>query len=427
MRTGRSSPAPRGIWKMSIVVRSVVVFLIAVGVGLPLHARAGAPPDGLSALTPGPATSRQQGRAIILFVGDGMGEGQRTAARWSAVGQDGLLVMDALPVSGWSRTASADSQVTDSAAAATAIATGVKTNNGLLALDPHGNPLTTILERAQARGMAVGLITTVQMGHATPAAFASHWPGRDPMTEIVGQMLAHRVDVMLGGGEDDFLPVGKRGCYSGTGHRDDGRNLIAEAVGVGYTYVCTSGALTAMNPISTTRLLGLFADGSMPRPFSPSLADMTQKAIAILARDPDGFFLMVEGGQIDWACHDHDAAEAISDTLGLDEAVAVAQAYASAHPGTLTIVSGDHETGGMTVSMAAGGDGPFLMPNGARFYVRWTTTDHTGADVPTTAYGQGASLLAGTSENTRIYDAMVRALDYWVWLPLVWRQLGEER
>jgi len=427
MRTGRSSPAPRGIWKMSIVVRSVVVFLIAVGVGLPLHARAGAPPDGLSALTPGPATSRQQGRAIILFVGDGMGEGQRTAARWSAVGQDGLLVMDALPVSGWSRTASADSQVTDSAAAATAIATGVKTNNGLLALDPHGNPLTTILERAQARGMAVGLITTVQMGHATPAAFASHWPGRDPMTEIVGQMLAHRVDVMLGGGEDDFLPVGKRGCYSGTGHRDDGRNLIAEAVGVGYTYVCTSGALTAMNPISTTRLLGLFADGSMPRPFSPSLADMTQKAIAILARDPDGFFLMVEGGQIDWACHDHDAAEAISDTLGLDEAVAVAQAYASAHPGTLIIVSGDHETGGMTVGLAAGGDGPFLMPNGARFYVRWTTTDHTGADVPTTAYGQGASLLAGTSENTRIYDAMVRALDYWVWLPLVWRQMGEER
>lgn len=419
MRTGCSSPTPSGIRKTSVVVASAVVFLIVVGagVGQPLRARAGALPD----LPPGPATTKQQSRAIVLFIGDGMGEGQRTAARWSAVGQKGLLAMDVLPVHGWSRTASVNGRDTDSAAAATAMATGVKTTNGSLAVDPDGNTLTTILERAQARGMAVGLVTTVQIGHATPAAFASHWPDRGPITEIVRQMLAHRVDVMLGGGEDDFLPVGKRGCYSGTGKRDDGRDLIAEAVGVGYTYVCTAGSFATVDPISTTRLLGLFADGSMARPFSPSLADMTQKAVAILSRDPDGFFLMVEGGQIDWACHDHDAAEAISDTLGLDEAVAVAQTYASAHPGTLIIVSGDHETGGMAVSLATGGSGPFSMPDGVRFYVSWTTTGHTGANVPTTAYGQGASLLAGTSENTRIYDAMYSVPGDWIWLPLIWR------
>jgi alkaline phosphatase len=307
------------------------------------------------------------------------------------------------------------------------MATGVKTTNGSLALDPDGNILTTILERAQARGMAVGLVTTVQIGHATPAAFASHWPDRGPMTEIVRQMLAHRVDVMLGGGEDDFLPPSERGCYPGAGNRDDGRNLIAEAMSAGTTYVCTSAALSAVDPASTTRLLGLFADGSMARPFSPSLADMTQKAISVLARDADGFFLMVEGGQIDWACHDHDTAEAISDTLGLDEAVSVAQAYGSAHPGTLIIVSGDHETGGMTVSLAAGGSGPFSMPDGARFYVRWTTTGHTGAEVPTTAVGSWASLLAGTQENTRIYDAMAKTIGARTWLPLIGRLMDEGR
>lgn len=358
---------------------------------------------------------RLPAKAIILFIGDGMGKAHRTAARWSAAGQSGTLAMDRMPTAGWSRTASANSFITDSAAGGTAIATGVKTNNRMIAQDPDGNPLTTILERAQAKDMAVGLITTVQLADATPATFAAHVPDRSMMTEIAKQMvLTTKVDVLLGGGEDEFLPTTATGCYPQPGERTDGRNLITEAIAAGYTYVCDAAAFATVAPTSTTRLLGLFADEAMPRPFSPSLAEMTQKAIDILAQDPDGFFLMVEGGQIDWASHANDAANAISDTLSLDEAVAVAQAYASIVTNTLVIVTADHETGGMSTALTSGGspdeDGPFYMPDLTPFYVNWTTVGHTAADVPTTAQGPWSALLAGTYENTHIHAVMRMAL-----------------
>jgi alkaline phosphatase len=368
-----------------------------------------------------PPSERSPAQDIILFIGDGMGEAHRTAARWWAVGQSGALVMDRMSFVGWSRTASADNPITDSAAGGTAIATGVKTNNGMIGQDPDGAPLTTILERAQARGMAVGLVTTVQMAHATPASFAAHVPDRNMMTEIASQMvLTAEVDVLLGGGEDEFLPTTATGCYPQPGERTDSRDLIAEATAAGYTYVCDASTFATVVPTSTTRLLGLFADEGMPRPFSPSLAEMTQKAIDILSQDPDGFFLMVEGGQIDWASHANDAANVISDTIGLDEAIAVAQAYASTVSDTLVIVTADHETGGMSANLISGEDGPFYMPDGTSFYVNWTTGSHTGDDVPTTAQGPWSHLLVGTYENTHIHDAMRVALKpQKVYLPLI--------
>jgi alkaline phosphatase len=371
-----------------------------------------------------------QPRAVILLIGDGMGEGQRTAARWQAAGQSGHLAMDAMDASGWSRTGAADDPVTDSAAAATALATGVKTNIGVISLDPLGNILPTILEHAQAKGMAVGLVTNVPMAHATPAAFASHVSHRSMVTEIASQMMDHQVDVLLGGGEDEFLPYTETGCYPQPGKRTDGRNLIDDAVAAGYTHVCTPAAFAAV-PLTTTHLLGLFADGGMTRPFSPTLAQMTQKAINILGQGPDGFFLMVEGGQIDWACHANDAANAITDTIDFDAAVAVAQAYAVTNPNALVIVTADHETGGMSVTLDPTGDpgedGPFYMPDSTPFYVNWVATTHTAADVPTTAQGAYADLLNVTSENTYVYSVMFRATisDRWIWLPLVHRS-GEE-
>ena len=372
-----------------------------------------------------------QPRAVILLIGDGMGEAQRTAARWQAVGQGGQLAMDGMDASGWSRTGAANSSVTDSAAAATALATGVKTNIGVISLDPLGNTLSTILEHAQAKGMAVGLVTNVPMAHATPAAFASHVPHRSMMTEIASQMMDRQVDVLLGGGEDEFLPDTETGCYPQPGKRTDERNLIDEAVkDLGYTYVCTPMAFAAV-PVTTTHLLGLFADWEMTRPVSPTLAQMTQKAIDILSQDADGFFLMVEGGQIDWACHANDAANAITDTIDFDAAVAVAQAYAATNPNALVIVTADHETGGMSITLDPTGDpgedGPFRMPDDTLFYVNWVTTQHTAADVPTTAQGAYADLLNVTSENTHVYSVMFQAStsDWWMWLPLVHRSGGE--
>jgi alkaline phosphatase len=324
--------------------------------------------------------------------------------------------MDRMPYGSWARTGSLPpGTVTDSAAAATALATGVKTNNRVIGQDPDGNPLTTILERAQARGWAVGLVTNVQMAHATPAAFAAHVPDRYMMTEIASQTLAADVNVLLGGGEDEFLPVTTSGHYPQPGERTDGRNLIDEAVAAGYTYVYDAPGLAAVVPSSTTHLLGLFADEVMGRPLTPSLAEMTQQAIDVLSQDPDGFFLMVEGGQIDLAGHANDAANVISDTIGFDEAIAVAQTYASTIGDVLIIVTGDHETGGMSVALthngAPGEDGPFLMPGGAPFFVNWTTIGHTAADVPTTAQGPWSDLLVGTVENTYLHDVKRLALE----------------
>ena len=179
----------------------------------------------------------------------------------------------------------------------------------------------------------------------------------------------------------------------------------------------------AWHPLIDDQLLGLFADEGMIRPFSPSLAALTEKAIEILSRDAEGFFLMVEGGQIDWAGHDNDGANVIGDVIGLDEAVQEGLDYAALHPDTLVIVTADHETGGMAATLTSSGDpgedGPFFMPDSTPFYVNWSTTGHTAADVSLTASGPWSSTLRGTQQNTEVFFTMEKALDWWVWLPVV--------
>lgn len=353
-------------------------------------------------------------RNIILFIGDGMDEEHRKAARWLSVGKAGRLAMDDMPVSGLLETYSASSDITDSAAAATAMATGVKTNNRVIGMDAGLNVLPTILEEAQQRGKSVGLVTTTQIAHATPAAFAAHVVDRSLMLDIAEQMLAANVDVLLGGGEDEFLPDTLSGCYPQSGERTDTRNLVAEAQALGYMTVCDQSAFDLLDPVATDRLLGLFADEGMIRPFAPSLASMTSKAIAILAHQPKGFFLMVEGGQIDWASHLNDAENTIADTVALDEAVTVAKRFAAAAGDTLIIVTADHETGGMTVSEVPGNlpgqDGPFTSPDGSEFYVNWSTTGHTAVNVTVTAQGPSAYRFAGTNDNTLVHDIIIGAL-----------------
>jgi alkaline phosphatase len=370
-------------------------------------------------------TASSHAKTILLFIGDGMGDEHIKAGKWESVGQSGQLAMDGLPYSGWLQTASADNPITDSAASGTAMATGVKTDNGHISVDPDEAFLETILEIAEARGVATGLVTTVQISHATPAAFAAHVPDRNMYTEIARQMIESGVDVLLGGGEDEYLPSTETGCYPQLGERDDGRDLITEAQAAGFTYVCDLVGLAAVDPLTTDRLLGLFADEGMVRPFSPSLALMTEKAIEILQRDPEGFFLMVEGGQIDWAAHANDAANVIGDVIGFDDAVQVGLDYAAIHPDTLVIVTADHETGGMAASLTSSGDlgedGPFFMPDATPFYVTWTSTGHTAADVPVTSSGPWSSTLQGTQQNTEVFFTMMAALDWWVWLPMVSR------
>ncbi|NIM93870.1 MAG: alkaline phosphatase [Anaerolineales bacterium] len=348
-------------------------------------------------------------RNVILFIGDGMGEGHRLGASWLAVGDTGTLTMDSLPVSGIADPRSVDLRVVDSASSATAMATGVKTLNDRIAVDRDGNPLQTILEMSQVCGKATGLVTNVQLSHATPAVFAAHVRNRGDMIEISRQMMETGVDVLLGGGEDEFLPKGVPGCHPETGERRDGLNLVEDAIEAGYELVCDAESLAKV-PSSTTHLLGFFADEGMKRPYSPSLAEMTTKAIDILSQDPEGFFLMVEGGQIDWASHDNDSEDTLMDVIGFDEAVAVAVSFADSDGETLVIVTADHETGGLAVSQSSENMGAwfeeFSMPDGTPFYLGWSSTSHTRAAIPTTAMGPGSDGLAGRYESTHIFKVM---------------------
>lgn len=354
--------------------------------------------------------SEEQATNIILFVGDGMGLAHLTGARLLAEGPSGSLNMDRMPVTGFARTSSSDSLITDSAAAATAIASGVKTYNKAIGVDAAGNSVPTILELAQAMGKATGLVTNTQMAHATPAAFASHVVDRSMMPEIAQQLLDRQVDVLLGGGENDWLPSGQIGCYPEQGERTDGVNLIELATSQGYTYLCSAEQLDRLESSGTTRLLGLFGDEGMIRPHQPSLADMTGRAIEILRRNPDGFFLMVEAGQIDWASEGNDAANTLGDMIDLDVAVAVGREFAARDRRTLVIVTGDHESGGLSLLRPGSADSIFTTPDGTDFGVGWGNTSHTPVDVPVLAEGPHAWKLNGSYQNTHIYEVMAEAI-----------------
>lgn len=369
-------------------------------------------------------------KSVILLIGDGMGPAHRTAARLYSVGRDGKLAMDTLPATGVARTWSTEAIVTDSAAAATALASGVKTYNAAIGVGPDKQPVPTILEMAQAAGKSVGLVTNVWISHATPAAFAAHNPERDDYLGITLDMFNHDVDVLLGGGEDYFLPVGTPGCYPDDGDRTDSRNLIDEAIAKGYEHACNATDFAAVDPAATDKLLGTFSDYNMPRPYAPSLAEMTEKALAVLGKNSDGFFLMVEGGQIDQAAHVDDATNTMDDVLTFDDAVKAALSYQAAHPDTLVIVTADHATGGVTVEdtpqdgacpspkqsdpreceTSLYEDGPFSESGGDSFWIDWSTNVHTADDVEVGAIGPGASSLVGEYENTHIFEAMRDAL-----------------
>jgi alkaline phosphatase len=408
-------------WRTPIIITLLLALVLAATVACG---------DGEEALEPG--LDHGTAKSVILLIGDGMGTPHRTAARLYSVGREGQLVMDTLPIAGMSRTWSTESVVTDSAAAGTALATGVKSFNTAISVDPDEKPVETILEKAQEAGKSVGLVTDVQLAHATPAVFAAHNADRDDYLGIALDMFDHEVDVMLAGGEDHFLPEGTAGCYPEDGQRTDGRNLIDEAIAKGYEHVCTEADFNAVDPEVTDRLWGTFADLGMVRPFTPSVADMTAKAIAILSKNPEGFFLMVEGGQIDWASHANAALETLADTLAFDEAVKRALDFQAENPDTLVIVTADHTTGGLTIEdepqdeacpnprsedprecMTAGyEDGPFEEGAGQRqsFWLDWTSGNHTAEEVPVTAIGPHAIDLAGYYENTHIFEVMRDAM-----------------
>jgi alkaline phosphatase len=405
---------------------------VAVACAAALAACGGGSPTGSPAARDG-----RPARSVVLFIGDGMGAAHRTFFRQALKGRAGRLAMDSLPVAGLQHTDPKDPEepVTDSAAAGTAIATGVKTVNGAVGVDADGRRVRSVLEAARDRGRATGLVTTAQVTDATPAAFEAHVADRRRQSEIARQYIEEtKPDVILGGGEDWWLPPGDTGAHPdhpaddpAEASRGDRGDLVARARALGYDYVSSAAGLRASR---SRKLLGLFANEEMfqQRPegqgdeYDPlvSLPDMTAKALQTLGRSRKGFFLMVEEEAIDEMSHRNNARRTLQAGKALDDSVSVARRYAATHPGTLVLVTADHETGGLAVEDAAdrtdesgdtsAEDGPFPVPGTKQaLAVDWTTTGHTGADVPLTAGGPGAGLFAGVYQDTAIHDRILRA------------------
>jgi alkaline phosphatase len=341
-------------------------------------------------------------RNVILLLGDGMGVAQRTAARIVAGGYTlgkatGLLAMDTFPHAALVRTASLNSIVTDSAPGMSSYVTGNKAANnqeGVFpddTLDPFDNPRVEYLAEYlhRTRGTALGLVTTADVFDATPAANAVHTASRSAGTGIVDQYLDDRgltgLRVLMGGGRKWFLPAGTpgsqrsaksdyelgpalvRGWGAAAGRRDPERDLIGDFVAAGFHYAATATELAAA-PVDRP-LLGLFAFGNMNVALDkiggrrgdssvvaefglsdqPMLDEMAAKALAVLERAPQGFYLMIEGASIDKQAHAMDSDRWLMEVLELDRAVALAQAFAARHPGTLVLVTADHETGGAAI------------------------------------------------------------------------------
>jgi alkaline phosphatase len=291
-----------------------------------------------------------QAKNIILMIGDGMGPAHIQITWLYATRQLGKnLVMTEVMDNG--RTAymvndTADSTVTESAAAATQMATGVKVLAKSVGIGPDGKILKTILEMANEKGKATGLVTTSRITDATPAAFVAHVEHRSDEIRIANQLVKSNVNILFGGGKDFFIPESEKG------KRKDEKNLLNEAKQNRYVVVETA---EEMKKAQGEKILGLFNPGNMTFEIDrkgstePSLAEMTAKAFEVLSKKEQGFFLMVEGGRIDHAAHHYDIGSVIFDTLAFDEAVKIAYDFQKANPDTLLIITADHETGGLVV------------------------------------------------------------------------------
>ena len=286
---------------------------------------------------------------VFVFIGDGMSMPQRmTAEEFARISGYGPLAMNALPCQCTTRTRSANAIVTDSAAAATAIACGEKANNGALGVAPDGRRLESVAEFAKKRGMKVGIMTTVPIVHATPAGFYAHRPNRGDSYGIALDLLASKFDFFAGGGVYDK--------YDDKAHAEYRGNIFELAEKDGFTIARDRTSFAALKP-GCGKAWGVFSDCGLPFAIDgdekyPDLAVMVSKAVELL-EGPDGFFIMAEGGAVDHCAHANDAAAVLREVISMDAAVKVAVKFMERHPSeTLVIVTGDHETGGMAMGFA---------------------------------------------------------------------------
>lgn len=330
-----------------------------------------------------------QAKNIILMIGDGMGVSQIYAGMTA---NHGHLNLDQFQNIGFSKTHSANDYITDSGAAATAISTGRKTFDGAIGVDIDTIPATSILEYAEKNNKATGMVATCSITHATPASFIAHQPSRKNYEQIAADFLKTDIDVFIGGGLRDF------------NQRKDERDLTRQLDDKGYQLIYSPDSIEFANG---EKIAGLLYQEHGPK-YSEGRGDMlihsAQKALEILNKDTDGFFLMIEGSQIDWGGHDNDGPYVINEMLDFDRTIGIVLKFAESDGNTLVIVTADHETGGMSLT---GGN----IVKG-EVNAKFTTGDHTGVMVPVFAFGPGSENFRGIYENTEIFNKMMNVFGF---------------
>ena len=315
---------------------------------------------------------------VILLIGDGMGTSHVFAG---LTANGGHLFLENFKNVGFSKTQSSNRYITDSAAGGTALATGQKTYNGAIGVNTDTIAIKTILEMAEEKGLATGLVSTSAITHATPASFIAHQGSRGSYEDIAADFLKTDIDLFIGGGYKHFAA------------RKDKRDLVSELKEKGYRVLRNMDEIAQ---VKSGKLVGLTADehNEVYPKRKMSLPVSTQTALNILSQNKKGFFIMIEGSQIDWGAHQNNMPYVVNEMLDFDQTIGKALEFASHNGETLIVVTADHETGGLAL---IGGDIKKGMVKGG-----FPTGDHTATMVPVFSYGPGAENFTGIIENTDI-------------------------
>ncbi len=332
-------------------------------------------------------TLQPRPRNVILFIGDGMGV-PHLYAGMTKNGQP--FNLEKFPYSGLCKTYSADNYITDSGAGGTAIASGQKTNNGIIGVKPDGTQVSSITEVAHKNGMATGVVSTSTITHATPASFVAHNAGRDNYEEIASDFLKGTIDIFIGGGEDHFR------------NRKDGLDLTVNLKEQGFDVVYN---MEDLKKSQSSRLAGLLAKEHMQKASEGRqgmLSEMTKKAIETLGKNKNGFVLVVEASMIDWGSHENNLDYIVEEVIDMDQAIGTALEFAKQDGKTLVVVTADHETGGLVLT---GGD-----INNRQVEAKFAGKDHSAVMVPVFSFGPWAERFSGIHDNTFFFNEFVRAL-----------------
>ena len=333
-------------------------------------------------------------RNVIFLIGDGMGIGQISAGTYR---NNNSSALERMPVVGLHKPACYDSLITDSAAGATAFACGQKTYYSAIGVDKDTMPIQTILEEAELRGLVTGLVATSTIVHATPASFIAHNEYRRNYEDIAEAFLDTEVEYFAGGGKKYFDRRDK-----------DDRDLVQELRNKGYLigdYIEDFDLFK--NRIGENKLVGYLTADKDPLPVAQGrdyLIDAAMTGVNHLNKhSTDGFFMMIEGSQIDWGGHANNSEYIITEFLEFNQLISEVLDWAEEDGQTLVVITADHETGGFTVQPGS------TMDN---LKTAFTSKKHSGDFIPVFAYGPGSQLFAGLYENTEIYHKMRAALNW---------------